>query len=190
MSNPGPREVKEPAPPNRKPKLSKKGNELKKRIQNKKKIHFTKKQYERENPSSERGPLINAIRITKGKKTKSWADIKKIPPDTMVTIYRGVPHGIENIDAGDFIAVDEYIARTYAHDILRRQSYTTERGIPPTITGTRILNKKVKASEIRLHPDHAAHGVENEFLYVPQSPKLVYKKVIDRAKLRGEKNIK
>ncbi len=46
MSNPGPREVKEPAPPNRKPKLSKKGKALKKKVKHTLKNKLTKEQQE------------------------------------------------------------------------------------------------------------------------------------------------
>ncbi len=111
-----------------------------------------------ENPASQKSPEINAIRIAKTEKTKSYADIKNKPSDELITVYRGIPKikGAK-IDAGDFVAVDREIAKSYASDLIRR-------GRANEVV---ILSKKVPASEIKLHPDHEAHGVENEFIYNP-----------------------
>ena len=113
---------------------------------------------ERENPALDRSPEINKIRVNKTQNTKSYADIKNISPDTEVTIYRAVPkESGGKIEAGDFVATDKEVAKFYANDLLNRK-VTNE---------AKYIKMKVKASEIRLHPDHQAQGIENEFIYNP-----------------------
>ena len=115
---------------------------------------------ERENPSLDRSPRINAIRVDKTKVTKSYAELNNIKPDELITIYRAVPKETkEGIIPGDFIAVDKEVARFYANDLLRRGK-TNE---------SKYLSIKVPADSIRLHPDHQAQGVANEFIYNPKS---------------------
>lgn len=104
-----------------------------------------------------RSPEVNQSRLIQTENTKSYADIAKVKPDEMVTVWRAVPKG-GNIEAGDFIAVDKEIAKSYGSDIIRRGEANE----------VSLNSLKVKASEVRLHPEHQAQGVENEFIYRPE----------------------
>ena len=126
---------------------------------------------ERENPSLDRSPKINAIRIDKSKDTKSYAEIKNINPNELVTIYRAVPKNAkEEITPGDFVAVDKEVANFYANDLLRRKK-TNE---------AKYIIIKVPANSLKLHPNHQEQGVENEFIYNPQ------KEVIASEETKGQ----
>jgi len=122
----------------------------------------TKAEIESEQPGKDRSPKINSIRIAKTKDTKSYADIKNMEADKTITVYRAIPAGTKGkIEPGDFVAADREVANFYANDLIKR-GITNE---------TIMLSKEVPASEIRLHPDHQAQGVENEFIYNPEAVK-------------------
>jgi hypothetical protein len=111
---------------------------------------------ERENPSLDRSPEINRIRIEKTRATKSYADIKNVAPETQVTVYRAtIPGG--KIEAGDFVSPNKETAKFYARDIVG------QRGVAEAT----VVSEEVPASQLRLHPDHQAARVENEFIYNP-----------------------
>lgn len=113
----------------------------------------------RETTSSPRSPQINAIRVEKTLDTKSYADVKGLGDEDQITIYRAIPRGIEEaLSAGDFVTPDKAVARFYARDIIG------QRGDAADVV---IKSHKVKAGDLRLHPDHQAIGVENEFIYNP-----------------------
>ncbi len=112
--------------------------------------------YEKENPSWDRSPEINKIRLQKSVNTKSYADIKSIPYDEKVTVYRATIPGGE-IEPGDFVTPDKEVAKFYAKDMVGQRGEQE----------AQIIKKSVKASEIKLHPSHQAIGVENEFIYHP-----------------------
>jgi len=120
-------------------------------------LRITNEEFIAEHPGKDRSPVINEIRLQKTRETKSWADVAKINSADIVTIYRALPPG-KKIVPGDFVAVDKEIARFYARDILRRT------GKP-----VKIISKKVRADEVRLHPDHQVHGVNDEFIYNPKT---------------------
>ncbi|HUX53251.1 MAG TPA: hypothetical protein VMV56_02420, partial [Williamwhitmania sp.] len=111
---------------------------------------------ERENPASDKSPEVNKIRLDKTKDTKSYADIKGIDPNKEITIYRAIPKGKGDITPGDFVSQDKEVAKIYAKQQLSRDSEVD------------IKSKKVKAGELKLHPDHQAIGVDNEFIYNPK----------------------
>jgi hypothetical protein len=62
-------------------------------------------------------------------------------PDAMVTIYRGVPDGVSEINAGDWVTLDPRYAKDYG----------------------RVISKKVRAADVTSWPDSLA-----EFGYWPK----------------------
>ncbi len=124
-----------------------------------------------ENPAWDRSPEVNRIRIEKARTTKSLADIKGVVPEKMITVYRAMPKGQDiKIEAGDFVSPNRAIAASYGKDMIR--SGKTD--------AVQIKSIRVKSDEIRLHPNHQAQGVENEFIYSPE-------KVIDKITKNGHK---
>jgi hypothetical protein len=117
--------------------------------------------YDLESTLTPRSEVTNSIRIDKTKNTKSYADIANVDKDTVVTIYRCVPKGYDTIDPGDFVTPTKYLAMHYGKDLIKRN--ICDEAI--------LLTKKVRADDIRVHPDHLAHGAESiygEFIYNPQ----------------------
>lgn len=114
---------------------------------------------EMENPSLDRSPEINAIRIEKTRNTQTYAEIKNIDKNKTITIYRAIPKEIKGgIEPGDFVAVDKEIASFYAKDLIRRNK-TNE---------VKYVSLVVPAGSLKLHPNHQASGVNNEFIYNPE----------------------
>ena len=130
---------------------------------------FTQEEYAAEHTLKYRSPKINAIRVEKTKSTKSYADIKNIPADETITIYRALPEG-KKITAGDFVSPIKEIVRSYALDIVRKT------GQP-----VKIVSKKVKAIEVKLHPEHQAQGVDDEFIYNPEGTQPSAKPLVDKS---------
>ena len=114
---------------------------------------------EAETPSTPRSPNVNRIRIEKTRSTPSHAEINGVKPDAKVRVYRATIIGGQ-IEPGDFVTQDREVAKFYARDIVGQRGDATV---------AKIVSKTVRADEMRRHPDHAASGVWNEFIYNPST---------------------
>lgn len=69
-------------------------------------------------------------------------------PEEDITVYRGVPAGVENINPGDWVTTSEQLARDYAGD-------------------GDVISLTVKAKELRTDPSVGEDAYTEEMVYVP-----------------------
>lgn len=75
-------------------------------------------------------------------------------PEEEITVYRGVPEGVDSINEGDWVTADERLAKDYAG------------------TG-KVVSMKVKAKDLLTEPSQGSEREDllNEMVYRPEAPK-------------------
>jgi len=88
----------------------------------------------------------------------SYADVKGINEDEIVTVYRASEKG-GKLSAGNFVTTDRQQASFYAKDIVGQRGGTE----------AKIISQKVRAGDLRLKKAQEAIGVDDAFIYRPKT---------------------